>query len=98
MAVSIYYNKMFWGAGNSLGYLIINTTADFITDPNLKKHLQEIDKHNLGALSLDDLNKHDKNLIRNAILQKTIPKIKKDILSDEVHNSLDDLAKNLSVE
>ena len=98
MAVSIYYNKLFWGAGNPLCYIVISTTADFTSEQNLKKLLLEIDEQNLGVLSLDDLDENEKNIIRNTILQKTIPKIKRETLPDEVHSSLDDLAKILSVE
>lgn len=96
MAVSIYYKKTFWGAGSSLGYLVINTTADFITEPSLKKQLQEIDEYNLGVLSLDDITEPNRSLIRETILEKAIPQIKASHRSAEVLKLLDDLAMILS--
>lgn len=96
MAVSIYYNTNFWGASSSLGYLVINSTAEFITDPDLKKQLQEIDEHNLGVLSLDDMTEPNKRLVRKTILEKAIPHIKATHHSTEIHKSLDELAIILS--
>jgi hypothetical protein len=98
MAVSIYYKNKFWSAGNSLGYLIITTTAGHIADARLKKLLQEIDENNLGNLSLDDLNEREMILVRDTILHKTIPTIKgiASVASDEVDALLDDLADNLT--
>lgn len=96
MAVSIYYKKKFWSAGNSLGYLIINTTAEHITDPSIRKHLQEIDEFNLGILSFDDMTEPEKVLIRKTIQTKVIPQLKAAHPSGDILKLLDELAAILS--